>query len=131
MTLAELRALWMNRRDEWRLLGVQVDGAKLCEAILEDLDQLAHANADELLTLTGAANETGHHPDSIGRAVREGRLPNHGRRNAPRVRRGDLATLGGSRSGCKETLTNAPTVGIRAVQIARAVVTSGNGGRDG
>src|SRR4030095_15181227 len=109
---------------------VQVDAAKLCETALHDLDELADGDADDLLTLTAAAAETGHHPDSIGRAVRDGRLPNCGRRNAPRVRRRDLARLGASRSVRRATLTNAPTVGIRAVQIARAVVTSSNGGRD-
>src|SRR5687767_9844452 len=106
VTLSELRNAWTQRRDEWRRFGVQVDGAKLCEAILNDLDELADGDVDELLTLTAAAAEKGSHPDSIGRAVRDGRLRNYGRRNAPRVRRGDLASLGGSRSERKATLTN-------------------------
>ena len=58
MTLAELRARWTERRDEWRRLGVQVDGAKLAEEVLADLEKVVNAGADELLTLTAAAHET-------------------------------------------------------------------------
>src|SRR5688572_20403250 len=99
MTLAELRQAWTHRRDEWRKLGVQVDGARVAEEILTELEQLAAADADELLTLTDAARECGMHPDSIGRAVREGRIPNAARPNAPRVRRGDLERLTTRRRG--------------------------------
>jgi hypothetical protein len=93
MTFDELRSTWTHRRDEWRKLGVQVDGARLAEEVLAGLDQLAGADADELLSLTDAAREKQLHPDSIGRAIRQGRIRNAGRPNAPRVRRGDLDAL--------------------------------------
>ena len=93
MTLTEIRQHWVERRDEWRKLGVLADAAKLAETILEELEQLAVEDANELLTLSDAGREAGLHPDSIGRAVRQGRLTNHGRPNAPRVRRGDLCAL--------------------------------------
>jgi hypothetical protein len=44
MTLAEPAS--RRRRDAWRRLGVSVDGAKLWEAILGDLEQLDPAGAD-------------------------------------------------------------------------------------
>jgi hypothetical protein len=131
VTFAEIRQVWAERREEWRRFGVHVDGVKVCDEFLADLDRVVSEGTEELLTLTGAARVTGFHSDSIGRAIRDGRLPNHGRRNAPRVRRGDLASLRGSGPVRRAALTNAPIVGIPAAQIARAVVTSSNGGRDG
>jgi hypothetical protein len=93
VTLAELRQAWTQRRDEWRRLGVHVDGARVAEEILEELEQLEAADGEELLTLTDAAREAAMHPDSFGRAIRQGRIKNAGRPNAPRVRRADLAAL--------------------------------------
>jgi len=131
MTLADIRQAWAERREEWRRLGVYVNGAKLCDDFLADLDRMAREDTEELITLTEAARVTGFHPDSIGRAIRDGRVPNYGRPNAPRVRRLDVAKLGRRRKKTNPGLTTPPVVGIRAVQIARAVVTSSTGGRDG
>jgi hypothetical protein len=44
----------------------------------------------ETMSLTEAAERTGYSAEHIGRLVRRGRLPNAGRKNAPRVRLGDL-----------------------------------------
>ena len=110
MTLAELLLSWTQRRDEWRKLGVQVDGAKLAAEILAELEQLATADADELLTLTDAAREAQLHPDSIGRAIRQGRIANAGRPNAPRVRRGDLERLTRRRRGASQSPDPAPSL---------------------
>ena len=88
-SLAELRRQWIQRRDEWRRLGVQVDGAKLAEEILAELEQL-DASGEQLLTLVEAAVECGYSPDHLGRLVRDGAIPNAGRPKAPRIRRRDL-----------------------------------------
>ena len=93
MTISELVSRWQSRRDEYARLGVLLDGAKLAAEILEDLHELETQEADELLTLTDAGRDFGLHPDSIGRAIREGRIPNCGRKNAPRVKRSDVARL--------------------------------------
>lgn len=45
---------------------------------------------DALLTLAEAALRSGYSPDHIARLIREGKIPNAGRRGAPRVRAGDL-----------------------------------------
>jgi hypothetical protein len=37
-----------------------------------------------------AARESGYSAEHLGRLIRTGRIPNAGRRSAPRVRRGDL-----------------------------------------
>jgi hypothetical protein len=117
VTLDELRRHWAQRRDEWRKLGVQVDGAKLADEILEELEHLASADADELLTLTDAAREAQLHPDSIGRAIRQGRIPNAGRPNAPRVRRGDLERLQRRRgaSSSPDPVTSLPAIARNAI----------------
>lgn len=59
---------------------------------------------------------TGYSPAHLGRLVREGKIPNHGRTNAPRVRRGDLpvkALPGGSEP--------VNPVRYRAEQIVRSI----------
>jgi hypothetical protein len=95
VTLAELRQQWTHRRDEWRRLGVTVDGAKLAEEILADLEGL-DASGDDALSLVDAATECGYSADHLGRLVRSGALPNAGRPNAPRIRRKDLPRKAGA-----------------------------------
>ena len=122
MTLAELRARWVQRRDEWRRLGVHVDGAKLCEDVLADLEAL-DAAGEEALTLTAAANECGFSADHLGRLVRAGQLPNAGRANAPRIRRRDLPKKPG-------TLPAGPDGAILPAdrrRIAAAIIGGHNG----
>lgn len=92
MTSAELRAKWQHRRDEWRRFGVSVNGAAMAEEILADVEQLERSDDEKLYTPTQAAERTGFHPESIARMVRTGRVPNHGRKNAPRVKLSDLPT---------------------------------------
>ena len=68
-----------------------MESSELCDEFLGDLDRIASEGAEGLLTLTDAARETGFHCDSIGRPIRDGRPPNYGRPNAPRVHRNDVA----------------------------------------
>jgi len=89
MTLSELLIRWRERRDDWRRLGVTVDGAKLCEEFLGDLESM-DASGEEVLTLVDAALECGYSADHLGRLVREGAIPNSGRPKAPKIRRRDL-----------------------------------------
>lgn len=42
------------------------------------------------LSLRQAAAESGYHEDSLGRLVRQGKIPNVGRLHAPKIRRRDL-----------------------------------------
>jgi hypothetical protein len=65
----------------------QAEALEQCAAELEAaLDQLD----GELITLATAATECGYSADHLGRLIRSGRLTNHGRDHAPRVRRGEL-----------------------------------------
>ena len=45
---------------------------------------------DEVLSLKEAAVISGYSADHLGRLVRQGRVQNVGRKNAPKLRRGDL-----------------------------------------
>ncbi len=90
MTHHELRDRWESRRDEYRRFGVHVDGAKVVEAFLEDLETVESEQGDEILTLAQAALESEYGKDHLSWLIRSGRIPNAGQRGAPRIRRRDL-----------------------------------------
>jgi hypothetical protein len=81
---------WIKRRDELRNLHANVDGATICEEVLADLDALQRAEHDTVLKLSDAAAMSGYSIDHLSRLLREGKLPNVGRKGAPRVRLTDL-----------------------------------------
>lgn len=89
-TLEALRERWATRRDELRPLHALVDGATLCDELLSELDSLTNDAAREPLSLLRASMESGYSANHLGRLVREGKLQNAGRPNAPRICRGDL-----------------------------------------
>ena len=86
MTRDEFMGRWSQRADELKRLAANVDGQRL----IAELALLFREEDSQALTLREAAQESGYSPDHLGREVRAGRIPNVGRRNAPRVRRGDL-----------------------------------------
>jgi hypothetical protein len=53
----------------------------------QELEAALHDSEEELLDLQEAAPESGYSPDHLGRLVRDGKIPNAGRRNAPKIRR--------------------------------------------
>lgn len=60
------------------------------EKAAAELEAELNREANEALNLREAAKESGYHEDSLGRLVRQGRVPNVGRPNAPKIRRRDL-----------------------------------------
>ena len=125
MTLAELRARWEERRDEYARLDVRVHGAKLVDQLLGELQQLGANRDDDLLGLTHAATACDYSADHLGRLVRDGTLTNYGRPRAPRVRRGDLPRKTDHASTDRDDPACAEgTAGVRSPsQIARSLVT--------
>ncbi len=122
--LPDLLDRWRVRRDEWRRLGVQCDGAKLCDEVLADLHQL-DAAGEEALSLVEAAKECSYSADHLGRLVRNGDIENVGRKNAPRIRRRDLP---------RKPAAFPPTSERRIVsraRIAASVLTPNRRGQDG
>jgi hypothetical protein len=73
----------------FRALDAHVNGAKLIDEILTELEPIVAGSGEplEALTLSEAAHESGYSRDHLGRQVRAGRIPNAGRRNAPRIER--------------------------------------------
>jgi hypothetical protein len=92
------------------------------EQAADELDAALREEDGELLTLTDASLASGYSADHLGRLVREGKLPNKGRPNAPRVRRADLPYKVGG-------LPKPSTSGhIPRAEIARAVINRQAGG---
>jgi hypothetical protein len=71
-------------------VGALVNGALIVRQIVASLRRVREAALAEALSLTEAAERTGYSAQHLGRLVRQGRLPNAGRKNAPRIRLSDL-----------------------------------------
>lgn len=121
LTLQACVAKWIGEAEALRRLGAHVDGAKLIEAILTDMQAVGRAEATEALTLEEAARESGYTAEHLGKLLRVGTLPNAGRKNAPRILRRHLPY---KPSALREAPDNPKLVGATPGQIARAVVTS-------
>jgi len=102
---------------EWKRLGAHVDGAAVADEVLADLALLEQFENDEILSLEAASTVSGYSRDHIARLIRQGRIPNAGRPNAPRVRRRDLPRKAASLQSLIES-------DISRAQIARSVVNS-------
>jgi len=64
--------------------------AEVFQTVANELEEAAEAQAADLLTLQEAAQISGYSASHLGRLVREGVIPNHGRKGAPRLRRAEL-----------------------------------------
>ena len=121
VTPDDFRAKWGTEAEALRRRNARVSAAELCEEILNDFDAFVAAESEVSLNLQEAAAEAGYSPDHLGALVRQGKIANAGRPNAPRIRRSDLPR--------KPTRLRPPPrdiklVGATSGQIARAVVTS-------
>lgn len=77
------------------------DGAaKAWEQAAGELEECLARHEAETLNLQEAAVECGFSADHLGRLVRLGRIPNAGRKNAPRIRRKDLPRKSGAAGPC-------------------------------
>ena len=119
ITFAALRERWINRRDELRRLRALVDGAILCDQLLAELDGMRKVVESEPLSLARAAAESGYSADHLGRMVREGKLANAGRPNAPKVRRADLPRKPAGRLALREAKSYDPSTDARSLLARR------------
>ena len=88
--------------DTWRAKAdmLQSYAPGVAQAFRDAADELCailDAEGHELLTLQQAACTTGYHPETLGRLIRKGKIPNAGRRGRPRILRCDLPTRPGHR----------------------------------
>lgn len=111
----ELRERWAGRRALFAELDASVNGAKLIDELLADLDTVLTTHEDEVLRVPDAAKESGYSEEHLRRLIRTGKVANAGRAGAPAIRRADLPA--------KRSLPEFPTTAIlrSKVQIARTV----------
>ena len=86
----DLPPMWRARATELRRWAADNGAATAFELAADELEQASRVEADTLLTVAQAAALTGRHPDTVGSAVREGRLTNRGVKHRPRVQQAEL-----------------------------------------
>jgi hypothetical protein len=100
LRLAEtwLRERLVAMRDDYRRKRATVDGAVLCEDVLELVDQYFARCEQVVVTLEEAGEISGYHPEHLSRLVREGKIPDlrpAGSRGRIRIALTDLPTKPG------------------------------------
>jgi len=119
VTVGDVRARWATRRDEYRRFGVLLDGAKVIDEFLADLELVETSESEELVSLQRAASLSGYSAEHLARLVRIGRIPNAGRRNKPLIRRVDLPRKLGNSLARNTKRAYDPTADARALLSRR------------
>lgn len=120
MSFAPLQRLverWRQEADLLRRRGAEVQGG-LLDCAADEVEAALHGHESEALTLSQSADESGYSADHLGRMVRDGKIPNAGEKNAPRILRRDLPR--------KAPLSpTTPVHELSREQIVRSVTTTG------
>jgi len=90
MTRDDFVVRWRTRQNEWARIGALVDGARVCEDVLQDFEAVTRAEDDAELNLSEAAAESGYSGDHLRRLHRLGRLPAYRKGRNLFFRSGDL-----------------------------------------
>src|SRR5439155_4981610 len=90
MTRDDFVARWRTRQNEWARIGALVDGARVCEDVLQDFEAVTRAEDDAELTLSEAATQSGYSSDHLRRLHRSGKLPAYRKGRNLFFRSGDL-----------------------------------------
>jgi len=94
-----LRARLVGRRAELARLGALVQGDRLIDEILADLDAVEREARGKLVKLSEASRACGYTPDHLRVLIRSGKLADYGRPHAPRVRLDELPKKPGYNTG--------------------------------
>ena len=84
-----LPADWRKQAKSLRRYGGETSATAI-ERCADDLDATLAERDETTLSLVEAARESGYSRDHLGRLVRDGKIPNAGRPNAPRIARRHL-----------------------------------------
>ena len=84
-----LPADWRRKAKSLRRYGGETPATAI-ERCAEELEATLVERDETTLSLVEAARESGYSRDHLGRLVRDGKIPNAGRPNAPRIARRDL-----------------------------------------
>ena len=125
MNPRDLPQAWREQADGYECDGVLVRADVLVRRMAAELEAAFDSFENKALRLNEAASESGYSKDGLARLVRERKIPNAGRKSAPRIRRCDLP-----RKPNGGVAVIAKSVDFKE-QIARSIVNTGNGGHDG
>jgi hypothetical protein len=115
--------MWRERAVRLRTWASDERSAHVLDLVALELENAMARDGEAPLTLSQAALVSGYTTDHLRRLIRTGQLPNVGRRNAPRVRRGTLPLKAGH-SVLDQTAHEVQDGG--RMRIARSVVDSFN-----
>src|SRR5947208_7241555 len=90
MTREDFLIRWRARQSEWARIGALVDGARVCEDMLQDFEAVTRAEDNAELSLSEAAAESGYSRDHLRRLHRFGKLPAYRKGRNLFFRSGDL-----------------------------------------
>jgi hypothetical protein len=99
----QLASGWRQRATDLRRFGAAEGPALAWEQAADELEMALNEEENSLLDLRQAAAECGFSAEHLGRLIREGKIPNAGAKNRPRVRRGDLPLKPRSRTTAIES----------------------------
>ena len=85
-TVEGLPADWRQQAKSLRRYGGETPATAI-ERCADDLDATLRERDETTLSLVEAARESGYSREHLGRLVRDGKIPNAGRPNAPRIAR--------------------------------------------
>lgn len=85
----DLPTVWRERAETLRTYG-DPNSARLWDIAAVELERALEVFAGETLSLRDAARESGFTADHLGALVKSGKIPNAGRKGAPRIRRQNL-----------------------------------------
>lgn len=88
MSASDLPAAWRDRAAE--LERYAPPAAEAFRSAADELAAALNAAAEEELTLSQAAHESGYSERRLRELIDAGTIPNRGRKGAPRIRRADL-----------------------------------------
>lgn len=127
MTIETLARNWRLRAGKLRDWASAEEAARAWEEAARELEAVLAAEYHELLNLQQAAERSGYSPDHLGRLLREGRIPNSGRANAPRISVADLPR----KPGQTPTQEVGQHTAIAKEFVARSVLNAARGGGNG
>jgi len=90
MTREDFVTRWRSRQTEWARIGALVDGARVCEDVLQDFEAVTRAEDDAELSLSEAAAQSGYSSDHLRRLHRHGKLQAYRKGRSLFFRSGDL-----------------------------------------
>jgi hypothetical protein len=102
-----------TRAEEFRRLNAHVDGAKLIEEILSELEPVVNGAGTDTHTIAQAAKRSGYSEDHIRRLITTGKLRNVGKPGAPRVLASELPRKPGVRVADADGEKYSPTSDAR------------------